>query len=728
MNRLVSALAVVLALGLSSSALGQGFVMPPDGGAAGSFSLESQEISIDIDDGIASYQVDQVFRNNTNEPIEAEYFFPLPEEASLSEFSIWMEGEQVVGDLLAKGRAREVFEAIVRKLVDPGVLEYADQNLIQARIFPIPAGGTQRVQVQFQSLISERGTIGEVRVPLWAPAALAGTSGEMTIHVELPGELNPSGIYSPSHPLDIRRRADRLAVEFNETGSRFDQDFWLYYTLDEEPVGLELMTYQTPGDDGYFMLLAAPGDLDAAVAPRDVTFVVDTSGSMAGPRLREIQAALTIWLQSLSPEDRFNIVQFANAVDAMSWEPVPATEPNILAAHRFVDEMAALGGTNLYEALDTALAHRPDAGRQHQVVMLTDGRPTVGVTAVDRIVERSRELIGEEGGHTRVFSLGIGHEVNTKLLGTLAADNRGFVDYVTPGEDLEMAATALYRQISHPVLTDLRLEMGDALAYDIYPRELPDLYSGTQLIVMGRYAQLGQDPVILTGRAGDQLQLLTTTAGDSMGSAAGPFIPRLWASRKVGTLLDQIRRDGESPDLVAEVVAMSAQYGIMTPYTSFLSTEEGDRPDDILRPPTPSIPVAEVLPPVDLRDLARSLSSARCLPTVRDATRDYQGFHDHTGEAAIRASEAIAALQNMRHTDRDAPMRIVDSRVFWLVDGVWIDDAIDDGMDAVALELGSRDYFDLLWDRPELQRAAALGTHVMLATDDGRILVLAPAA
>ncbi len=728
MSRLASVLAVAVVLGACTPAWAQGFVMPPADGASTTFTLESQDISIDIDDGVASYRVEQEFRNNTDEPIEAMYYFPLPRDASLTQFAIHIDGEKVIGDLLEVTRAREIYEAIVARLVDPGVLEYANRDLIQARIFPIPAGGTQQVQVEFQALVEEQGTMGQVRVPLWAPEALAGTSGEMAIHVDLPGELNPAGIYSPSHELDIRRRADRLTVDFRETGSSFDQDFWLYYTLDEEPVGLELLTYQLPGDDGYFMLLAAPGDLAETMAPRDVTFAVDTSGSMAGPRLRQIQAALTIWLQSLTPADQFNIVSFANTADRFSWEPLPATEANILAAHRFVDDLHALGGTNLHDALDTVLAHRPEEGRQHQVVVLSDGQPTVGVVSVERIVERSRELIGAAGGETTVFAMGIGHEVNTRLLDTLAGENRGFVEYVTPGEDLALAATSFHRRISHPVMTDLRLDMGDTHAYDIYPRELPDLYAGSQLIVMGRCAGAGQDPVLLTGRAGDQVQLLTTLAGSPGESAAGPFIPRLWASRKVGSLLDEIRRDGESPERVSEVVDLSARYGIMTPYTSFLSTEEEDRPDDTLQPPSPTIPVAAIQPQHDVRDLARSLSSARSLPTVRDATRAYQGFGDQTGAAAIRASEAIAALQNMRHGDRDAPMRVVGGKVFWLVDGVWVDDAITAGMQTVSLELGSRSYFDRVWNEPELWPAAALGTHVMVATDDGQVLVLVPSA
>jgi len=723
---------VALVLFPASLALAQGFVVPLAGAALDAFTLETQQISITVEDGIASYEVNQEFRNNTGEPIEAEYYFPLPEEACLSDFAIWMEGERTPGDLLARHRAVEIFERIIQRFVDPGVLEYADQDLIKARIFPIPAGGTQQVQVRFQALVSQEGTIGQVRIPLWAPAALAGTTGEMAIHVDLPGELNPAGIYSPTHPLRVARSGDRISVDFREAGARFNQDFWLYYTLDEEPVGLELLTYEAPGEDGYFLLMAAPGELSAGdVIPRDVTFVVDTSGSMSGVRLREIQGAMHSWLGSLSPADRFNVVQFSTEAERMSWEPVAATESNVRAAHGFVDGLQTVGGTNLYEALDVALVHRPDTGRKHVVVLLSDGRPTLGVTGVDAILDHGRELVAASGADTQLFAMGIGHDVNTRLLDTLAADHHGFAEYVRPGEDLQVRASAFYRKVSAPVLTDVELDLGDALAYDLYPRELPDLYSGSQLLVMGRYAYRGEDPVVLTGRAAGQRQVWTGNAVFGAETAAGPFIPQLWASRKVGALLDQIRRDGETPELVEAVVALSAQHGIMTPYTSFLSTEEADRPDDILRPgePVPEpIPIAALQPPPDLRDLSRALGGARDLTTVRGATREFDGFRDETGEAAVRASQAIAALRTIEHLDPDAPTKVVGDKVFWCIDGVWIDGDAVAGMAIHTVTLGSEAYFDLLWSQPYLWGAAALGQRVIVATDDGRALAFTPAA
>jgi Ca-activated chloride channel homolog len=725
--------ALFLVLFPASLALAQGFVVPPEGAALDAFTLETQAISITVEDGVASYEVDQEFRNNTAEPIEAEYYFPLPEEASLSDFAIWMEGEPTPGDLLARHRAVEVFERIIQRFVDPGVLEYAESDLIKARIFPIPAGETQRVRVRYQALVSEQGTVGQVQIPLWAPAALAGTTGEMAVHVDLPGELNPAGIYSPTHPLRVARSGDRISVDFREAGARFDQDFWLYYTLDEEPVGLELLTYEAPGEDGYFLLMAAPGELSAGdVIPRDVTFVVDTSGSMSGVRLREIQGAMHSWLDSLSPADRFNVVQFSTEAERMSWDPVVASEVNVRAAHGFVDGLETVGGTNLYEALDVAMAHSPDAGRKHVMVLLTDGRPTLGVTGVDAILDHGRELVAASGADTQVFAMGIGHDVNTRLLETLASDHHGFAEYVRPGEDLQVRATAFYRKVSNPVLTDVELDLGDAMAYDLYPQELPDLYSGSQLLVMGRYQQRGEDPAVLTGRAAGQRQIWTGSAVFAAQSSDSPFIPQLWASRKVGALLEEIRRDGETPERVQAVVALSAQHGIMTPYTSFLSTEDADRPvDDILRPGDPlpeAIPVAALQPPADLRDLSRALGGARDLTTVRTATREFDGFREETGEAAVRASQAIAALRTLEHLDPDAPAKVVGGKVFWCIDGVWVDGEAVAGMAIHTVVLGSEAYFDILWSDPALWDAAALGQRVILVTDDGRALAFAPAA
>ncbi len=721
--------ALALVLLPASLALAQGFVVPPEGAALDAFTLESQAIAISVDDGIAHYEVTQEFRNNTAEPIEAEYYFPLPEEAALSEFALWIEGERTPGDLLARHRAVEVFERIIQRFVDPGVLEYAEQDLIRARIFPIPPGGTQQVQVQFQALVDTAGTVGQVQVPLWAPDAMAGTTGTMSIHVDLPGELNPAGVYSPSHPLEVGRAGDRLSVDFREAGTRFDQDFWLYYTLDREPVGVELLTHEVPGEDGYFLLLAAPGELAGEVVPRDVTFVVDTSGSMSGVRLREIQGAMHHWLDALSPEDRFDIVSFSTSAERMWWEPVAASEVHVREAHGFVDDLRTVGGTNLHDALDIAFAHRPEAGRQHVVVLLTDGRPTLGVTGVDAILDRGRELVAASGAETRVYAMGIGHDVDTRLLDTLAAESGGFAEYVRPGEDLGVRATAFYRKVSHPVLTDVELDLGDTVAYDLYPQQLPDLYSGSQQLVIGRYAQRGEDPVLLTGRAAGQTRIWSGDAFAEAPTTVAPHLPRLWASRKVGALLDEIRREGETPERVDQVVALSAQYGIMTPYTSYLSCEDADRPDDILRPGEPAPRLAAGVPVAELRDLTRALGGARDLTTVEHETRAFDGFHDETGAAAVDASIAIAALQNLQQLDPDAPARIVgDKQLFWQLDGVWVDSAAVAGMPLDTVALGSDAYFDLVWSDPALRAAAALGERVIVVTADGRALAFSPAA
>ncbi|MDW7992567.1 MAG: VWA domain-containing protein [Anaerolineae bacterium] len=238
-------------------------------------------------------------------------------------------------------------------------------------------------------------------------------------------------------------------------------------------------------------------------------------------------------------------------------------------ARQWVERLEATGGTNIHDALLEALA-QADRERPTVLIFLTDGQPTEGVVEIDRILEAVRRAIP---ANVRLFPFGVGDDVNTVLLDTLAQEHRGAPAYVRPGERIDEAVAAFYAKVQAPVLTDISLDFGDVIVEDVYPRPLPDLFAGTQLILVGRYRGSGPVRIRLTGEAeGERREFVYE--GTFRAEGGDGFIPRLWAARKIGYLLTQIRLYGEKEEWVDAVIDLSVRYGIITPYTSFLIQED----------------------------------------------------------------------------------------------------------------------------------------------------------
>ena len=757
----------------AGSAAAQGFLVPPEDPSLGNttFSLETQRVLVAVEAGVASFQVDQEFRNNTGRQLEATFYFPLPENAALADFSLWINGKKTKGELLERQQAVQIYEEIVRRMVDPGILEYVGKDLIRARIFPIPPHGVQKIQVCFESVVELEGSLAEVRYPLKAPSAMQGTTGDLTIKAEIHSDIPVRSVYSPTHPVDVAHSGDTVVAGYEKHGATFDRDFKLYYTLSEEPVGVSVACYRTAGDDGYFMLMAAPGeDKTAAAMPKDITFVVDTSGSMAGDKIVGAREALKFSLNSLNEHDRFNVVRFSTGVETFASSLEGASRDNVARALTFVDRFEALGGTNISEALDTALRHTPESGRPYYIVFMTDGLPTVGVTNAESILSQAKGRVTAMDGAVRFFTLGVGHDVNTTLLDTLAADNRGMAEYLAPEEDLEVKVSTFYRKISRPVLADLALDLGGASAYDVFPRELPDLFSGSQLLVMGRYKGTGNQKVKLTGIAAGDTQTFATSVGFEAARNDHEFIPRLWAQRKVGFLLDEIRRNGEQQELVDEVITLSKRFGIMTPYTSFLVVEDTPVASRETGAPAITVPTTDGLTrgggerleeersqgwfsaPQDRedsmadegdwggrdddRDMDRrarepmaapaSRSAGAALKKAKESQRAMSGFGAVSGADAVATSEAIGELKDAETDDSASLSRVVGDKVFHFRGGAWVDERYTTSMQTLSVRYLSNAYFALLRIDPDLNRYVALGESVTFVVDGNKAVVITP--
>ena len=711
------ALLVVLLLTLVPQAHADGIIIPhpPPPGRPPfrnyPLSIKYHRVKVTIEDQVATTQVDQVFVNDADITVEGTYLFPLPEGATISEFAMWVEGKKYEGKLLTKEEARAIYESYVRRQQDPALLEYVGRGAFQVSIFPIPPGEDRRTELTYSEILSLEEGLVRYHYPLDTERFSNRPINDVSISVDIKSRDPLKAIYSPSHPIGIDREGDyRARVGYEESDAKPDRDFELYFSVAEEDIGLNLLSYAPEDEDGFFLLLVAPKvEIEQReVVAKDVLLVLDTSGSMRGEKIQQAKDALDFVLDHLQPEDRFNITAFNTGVSHYAQHPQPAREGE--EAHRWVEQLDAAGGTAINRALLETLA-QVDADRPTILIFLTDGLPTEGETEPGKI---TANVAREAGDNVRFFAFGVGDDVNTILLDSMAQAHRGTSTYVTPGQSIEEVVSGFYAKVSVPVLADLELDFGDVHAEDIYPYPLPDLFAGTQLVMVGRYRRGGPTTLTLTGEVNQRSQTFTYEDLTFRREGGDSFIARLWATRKIGHLLDQIRLHGRDVELVDEVVRLSLRYGIATPYTSFLVEEPQVVP--LPRPvPLPMPKPGHVRPTIAVE--REGVKKVEVEKVVEEAMKA-PAMSASGGEAVTDAEER----QELRSAER-APVeeakavRHVGQRTFLYSGGVWVDTAFDgDRMRVAQVPFGSSRYFDLAAD-PEVARCLALGPQVVFVLE-----------
>ncbi len=650
--------------------------------------IKYHRVRVTIENQVATTRIDQVFVNEERYEVEGAYIFPLPEEAAISEFSLWVDGEKLEGEVLDRDQARRIYEDIVRSRKDPALLEYVGRNAFQARIFPIPPDGERRVELEYSQVLSMEGGLVKYVYPLDTERFSARPLEEVAISVEIHSNGPIKAIYSASHPVAVDRRGDYNAtVGYEEYDVIPDRDFELYYTVSGEDFGLNLLSYRQPGEDGFFLLLIAPKVevKEREVVAKDVIIVLDTSGSMRGEKLGQAKDALEFVLDNLNDEDRFNIIAFSTGMRQYAARLQPAEERN--EALYFVRELEAVGGTDINRALLEALA-QAEGERPTLIIFLTDGLATEGVVDTEQIIAN----VDQEATKTaRVFTFGVGDDVNTVLLDTLAQSHRGASAYVRPGQSIEEEVSAFYAKVSSPLLADLDLDFGEVHIEDTYPYPLPDLFAGTQLVLVGRYRQGGFTTITLDGEVNDVLQRFAYQDLHFRDEGGESFIPRLWATRKIGYLLSQIRLHGESRELVDEIVTLSVRYGIITPYTSFLVEETEKALTEAGR---------EVIVEKEVQIMATPAPASGAEAVKKSVAQE-----------SLRGADTVSAPTTTE-------VKHVGDKAFILHEGVWTDTLYDsDRMEKVKVGFGTEGYFDLLAARPEWGKYFALGQHVIVVLD-----------
>lgn len=550
-------------------------VPPPDWSQW--LTIRYHHVNVTIEGQIAVTEVDQVFRNDARISVEGTYVFPLPSGAVVEDFLMWVDDQPLESQILPADEARKIYESYVQRNQDPALLEYVGRDTVQARVFPIPPGEERRIRLRYTQILPLEETLLHYRYPLNTERFSAKPLEEVKVTLTVVQSTDLGVLYSPTHQdqVTITREDSRKATMTYEAENLLpEKDFEVYIGLREGDVGAAVLSYNPSNEDGFFLLMLTPPihDIETQIMPRDLVFVLDTSGSMDGEKLEQAQAGLRYVLSHLNAKDRFNIIAFSSQVRTYAPALVSADEAD--AASDWVDRLEALGGTNIQLALTEALA-QIEEDRHTVLIFLTDGLPTEGVVDEEVLLGLLEDALTED---VRVFPLGVGYDVNVLLLDQMAETYRGRPTYIEPDERIDQKISTFFERMQSPLLTDIMLSFETAgntgiEVYDLAPSPLPDLYAGTQLIVTGRYAGSGGSQVLaLTGHVYDRdvIYKYDIELEDHDGTV---FIPRLWAARKIGHLLTQIRLHGETSEWVESVVALSLKYGIITPYTSFLIEE-----------------------------------------------------------------------------------------------------------------------------------------------------------
>jgi Ca-activated chloride channel family protein len=661
--------------------------------------IRYHHVQVKIKDQVAVTHVDQVFYNPNTWTIEGTYLFPVPADASVNAFTLWVDGKPVQAELLEAEQARQAYEDIVRSLRDPALLEYAGRGALRARIFPIPPQGERRIELEYtQALAAENGLVRYI-YPLNTEKFSAQPLQEVVISVDVQASAPIRAVYSPSHTVAISRASDtRVSAGYEARNVLPNTDFALYFSSGEGEA-FHLLTYRAPGDatdpDGFFLLLlAARLDQPANAIPKDVLLVLDRSGSMEGDKFRQAQAALGYILRHLNPKDRFNIIAFSTGLETFASSLQPAhTAAGALA---WVDGLSAQGSTDINRALLEAagmVVEGVAVERPTYLIFLTDGLPTEGVVQVPQILVNFAQAAPPS---LRLFAFGVGYDVDTYLLDSLAQAHHGSTTYVLPDERLDEILSGFYARISTPVLTNPSVDFGEIRTFDLYPNPLPDLFRGSQVIVVGRYRDGGTTTVTLNGLVNGADQSFRfpgqVFASASEADSSAATLPRLWATRKIGYLLNQIRLNGADQETIDQIVKLSIRFGIVTPYTSYLVTDP--------------LPLGAQEQERIAVDQFNQLQSQPQVPASGQAAVEKAVVESELAQAEAPASPDLQASQLVR---------IVGARTFVNHAGTWIDTTYDpQSMPTQKVVFLSGDYFALAQAHPELAAAFALGGQVIV--------------
>lgn len=658
--------------------------------------LEKYNVEIDVENQVASVKIEQTFFNPTDRVLEEVYLFPVPKGATISSLTLCdSKGTCAEGELMGATEARQIYQDIVRQTRDPALLEYIDDRSFQVRVFPINPNDRQTIRVSYQLVLERSSGLVELIYPITSQKLIE----QMLIQVHVMESEAIGNVYSPSHTISEERIADNeLKVSFEANSLHSDDDFKLYYAINQEDIALNVLSIQPTNEDGFFLMLVSWPQMEAQPLPKDIVFVLDTSGSMSGEKIEQAKASLRHAIGRLNPSDRVGIVTFSDTIRGYKPELITVGDLNRDEVEGFISEIDAAGGTNIHSALLRGADLFDGATNDERpkiIVFLTDGLPTAGETAIDSII-RDFEAANNDL-NSRIFTFGVGYDVNTTLLDSLSDENGGFTTYVNPGENIETEVANFYDRVGSPLIWNLSSQFENFDVYDIYPVNLPDLFGGDMLEIVGRYKAGGSGKILLNGQGAAMTEAFTKEIELADSWTQHDYLPKIWAARAVGYLLKQIRINGEIPELVERVRELGDKYGIVTPYNSFFAMPAEEAAGWNMPSPSAS--------------------------SLMDFDAD-----DETGQSAVQASEAVQALSRVSSAFEFEEVSAFGTKRlagvdYYYVNGQWSSTDVATEPD-LKVQFGSDAYFELA-SKPEFREILKLGSAIRFAaqTDNDELII-----
>ena len=678
---------------------------------------KSSDVRVELADRVLRYEVTETFVNRGSRVGEADYMFPLPKGAAFQDLKLSINGEMVAGETMSADRARQIYEEIVRSQRDPALLEWMGYGLFRARIFPIAPGEEKKVVLRFHVVAQREGDA--IRVDYFRGLRNTQTAtnkplgGRTSFVLIYPNDPSYGTAYSPTHSIEpfhgtiyspvsmtSDRRGSTRRVEVRDARGEITV---LIPFRKSAAAAISLLANAPGNDDGFALITLSPPAIVPRAVPRDLTFVMDVSGSMSGEKMEQARAAGKQFLRSLSAADRFRLIDFSSDVRTFHDDFAYATRDNIRSAERYLDALEAQGSTNISGALDEALSIPQRSGRLSIVLFLTDGLPTVG----ERDGAVIASSVAKRRGSRRVFTFGVGSDLNVPLIEQLALEGRGTASFVRPEESVERAVGIVASRLTNPLVTDVRVRADGVRLLKMHPSGPVDIFAGEDLVILARYDGSGDAVVRFDGQTSAGPVSWGTRVQFPERSRENAYVARLWATQRVGYLSAEKRKHGRSEELDDELRELGERYGIPTEFSSYLVLEPGMNPQ-LMDARRPSVGRGAIR--------RESVAGGTAAPaTVSSAPSADRAFEAAKTSSAQRSATNMAAIDSLSGLRDEARIRRLGNMTFVLRDGVWTDARLRKDAPVLRVKPFSDAYFKLIETMPELREAFAFSERLIVS-------------
>ena len=679
-----------------------------------SLNVKSLHIETNIQNGVAHTSIKQIFHNPTKLRLQGYFLFPVPANSIIRDFRMDINGQMTKAELLDAKEARKIYEDIVRKTLDPALLEYANCKLFKIRIFPIEAGSDKTIEIKYNSVLTKDNLLTSYTLPLNTQKFSAQALNDLSIHIKISGQTKIASVYSPTHQIEtVQKDENSFEIGYEAKSVKPNIDFKIYIQDAENEVNIAAIAYKGADPNGYALFSISPDFYVQKSEAKNYSFIVDVSGSMREGKIEQAQKAINYCVNRLNAKDKFQVIRFSTYAEKVFETMQSANQKNKDLALAKIKTWEAIGGTNMEAAFKLAFEEQSDPNKKHVVVFITDGKPTIGETDEKKLLD----LIAQKNSsNLRIFTFGIGNELNTHLLDKLSAMTNAYRNYITEEEKIDEHIARFFDKVSKPAISNLQISFsGNTSISDIMPNKLPDLFFGQNLVLVSKIDKEGSLTFNLKGEI-NQKEVSMSKKLDIKFATENDFIPFIWATRQVGTLLDQIRLSGETKELKDEIVHLAKKYGIITPYTSYLILEDEKIAGTNPRPHPHPIQYQKLL--TDDFDM-------------EEAAVEYKEMSKKSGAYSTRSSSEIQQLSNSanikdismgqkrmsknkvkQNTYATQTYKNTQGRAFYKTENTWIDvqlSEVNPKTKERKIKFASKEYFDELSNNPDIGYYYSLG-------------------